>query len=108
MTENKSMDRKSWIASRTDNPNKLGRKVWNAVYDALNTKNVKVPIEIEKEMLKEYLIKRGLSCNLEDPNQFSMAQTFFRVPIELPKESIQNVFDAIIELKDFIGNRRIL
>ena len=58
------MDKESWIQSRTDNPDRLGRDVWEKKYDYLKARDEgtelpkeEIPLEIQKKMVGEYLAK---------------------------------------------------
>ncbi len=68
------MDKETWIKSRTDNPNKLGRNVWISFYE-LRSKGMQLPPESMKalkplyiDMEREFLIKMGLPPNVNDSN----------------------------------------
>ena len=67
------IDKESWIKSRTNNPERLGRDVWKAMYDVIHAQE-RLPEgrefdALQKEMMKDYLAKNGLSYdNPNDPN----------------------------------------
>ena len=80
------MDKESWIASRTDNPDRLGKDAWGKVYDANVslyrkdevTKGSGVTEDVLKKMIEEFISTQGLSCNLTDSIQLDTAKTLFR------------------------------
>ena len=58
----KMMDKESWIQSRTDNPDRLGRDFWNKIYD--DTMEGGLPFQelsedIKQQMTNEYLSQNG-------------------------------------------------
>ena len=80
------MDKESWIASRTDNPDKLGRDVWNREYEISRSihdretelpKGMEISDDITRKMVAEFISKQGLSTNLDDDIQFDTAKTLF-------------------------------
>ena len=77
----KMMDKETWIRSRTDNPDRLGRDFWNKLYD--DSMSGGRPFgalseEVKEEMVNEYLSKNGLL--LDDKSEwkkiFSMVGNF--------------------------------
>lgn len=68
-----TIDKASWIKSRTNNPDRLGLDVWEAMYDVIHAQE-RLPEGrefdiLQKEMMKDYLTKNGLSYNNpDDPN----------------------------------------
>ncbi len=65
------MDKESWIKSRTDNPDRLGRDFWNRMYD--DTMDGGLPFlelseDIKEQMTNEYLSKNGFI--LDNPEEW--------------------------------------
>lgn len=61
-----------WIASRTNNPDKLGREKWEKYYNdchefALRGKDFDFDEKLEREMMGEYLEKQG--CTKDDASR---------------------------------------
>ena len=98
------MDKESWIQSRTDNPDRLGRDIWEKKYDYLKARDEgtelpkeEIPLEIQKKMVGEYLAKNGLSCDLNNDAQWSIALSFFQMngkgQYQYPTEELQKTLD---------------
>ena len=76
--ENSVIDKEAWIKSRTNNPERLGRDVWEAMYDVIHAQE-RLPEgkefdALQKEMMKDYLAKNGLSYN--NPNDPNLKQVY--------------------------------
>ena len=110
------MDRESWIASRTDNPDRLGKALWENMYDvcfALATESdvsrvpANIPPNIRKEMYKEFVLKQGLSCDLTNSDQLEVLKIFFRLLNSgdeyQSKSSIQKLLDFVKKNKTALG-----
>ena len=64
----KMMDKESWIQSRTDKPDRLGRDCWERMYDESMEGGrpfFNIPENIKKQMTREFLSKNGLTYNDE-------------------------------------------
>ena len=62
------MTQDEWVAARTNNPDRLGKDVWNDAYKQFRNENLhgiapKIPLKTEIEMLKDFLEKNG--CETE-------------------------------------------
>lgn len=71
------MDKESWIQSRTDNPDRLGRDFWNKLYD--DSMNGGLPFlelseDIKQQMTNEYLSRNGLV--LDDKEEWEKVFSF--------------------------------
>ncbi|MGN0919319.1 MAG: hypothetical protein ACI4OR_00965 [Alphaproteobacteria bacterium] len=73
----KMMNEETWIKSRTNNPDRLGKDVWSNFYrlalrEAEGSKTLSIANEalkpLHKKMAKEYLDKLGLSAEVTDSN----------------------------------------
>ncbi|MGN0919318.1 MAG: hypothetical protein ACI4OR_00960 [Alphaproteobacteria bacterium] len=78
------MDKESWIASRTDNPDKLGRNVWEWVYDHMTGQAISdipkdTPKDFMKKMTEEFIQKNNLTADLSDPVQLETAKLLMQI-----------------------------
>ena len=102
MTEFKYMDKETWIASRTDNPNKLGKEVWERMYDGVfQQKPTGISSETSKKMAEEFISKYGLSCDLADSAQLETAKYLMETITDdegQARENFQDCLDKVAAL----------
>ncbi len=90
MSKEEFMDKGVWIASRTDNPNRLGIENWTAAYDyAMSVAMRKDDVaglskDISKKMVAEFVSKNSLECDLNKAQHFSLLYSLF---LNLSKEN---------------------
>ena len=102
----KFMDKESWIASRTDNPDRLGKDAWERMYDSCVSQARRDPIvkgsditeDIRRKMVEEFVSKTGLDCDLSDDFQYSTAKMVFDWPMEGEEYQSKSVWQTLIDI----------
>ena len=98
--QSSTMDKATWIRSRTDDPSQLGTEVWGAMYDLIKS-GKKLPtnkefILLQKRMVQEYLMKNKLSYNNpNDPNLEHVYLHFSNMDLNLPTWATQTYLDSV-------------
>ncbi len=67
------MSQDEWIASRTNNPDRLGKDVWKNAYNEFRKEDLQgtipqVSLETQKELLRDFLEKNGCEGEGADNN----------------------------------------
>lgn len=104
------MAKDEWIANRTNNPDRLGKDVWDDAYKQFRNKDLhgiepKISLQTEIEMLKDFLEKNG--CEAEGTDNITRDAMLYILKNvnqdfekrEVSPDNIQNLYAQIKSLK---------
>ncbi len=105
-SEDRYLEKGEWIERRTNNPDRLGRDVWEDYYGKIKEHELRgvqvvVSEDLEKEMVKDYLQKMNISGEcLNEAAGYNLVRELFKnlgekTDKEITTESIEQTLNIL-------------